>query len=117
MDRSRTRTNDEWLEDLRAPSAQGLNDLRELIVRGLSRSLASRADAKSSIEDFAQESVVRVLEHLGEFRGESRFTSWALAIALRVAFSELRRRRWRDVALEDAPPPQLSAAEETHPER
>lgn len=118
MDSPRPRSNDQWLEALREPSAQGLSELREVIVRGLTRSLSGRTDARSSIEDFAQESVVRILEHLDEFRGESRFTSWALAIALRVAFSELRRRRWRDVSLEDAPPPQLTAAEESaHPER
>ena len=118
MQTSQPRTNDEWLAALREPSTQGLSDLRTLIVRGLTRSLGSRTDARGSIEDFAQESVVRILGHLDDFRGESRFTSWALAIAMRVAFSELRRRRWRDVSLEDAPPPQLSAAAEAaHPEQ
>jgi RNA polymerase sigma-70 factor (ECF subfamily) len=35
------------------------------------------------------------------FRGESRFTTWAQKIAIHVAFTELRRRRWKDVSLQD----------------
>jgi RNA polymerase sigma-70 factor (ECF subfamily) len=55
----------------------------------------------------AQEGVLKVLGGLATFRGESRFTTWAVAVAVRVAFTELRRARWRDVSLdrlvEDAP--------------
>src|SRR5262249_6516429 len=44
---------------------------------------------------------------LATFRGDSRFTTWAITVAVRVAFTELRRARWRDVSLdrlvEDAP--------------
>ena len=32
---------------------------------------------------------------------QRRITTWAHKIAIRVAFSELRRRRWKDVALQD----------------
>jgi RNA polymerase sigma-70 factor (ECF subfamily) len=35
------------------------------------------------------------------FRSESRFTTWALTIAVRVAFTELRRRRWKDVSRDE----------------
>jgi hypothetical protein len=35
------------------------------------------------------------------FRGESRFTTWAQKIAMNVALTELKRRRWRDVSLQD----------------
>jgi RNA polymerase sigma-70 factor (ECF subfamily) len=34
-------------------------------------------------------------------RGESRFTTWAQKIAVRVAFSELRRLHWKDISLQD----------------
>ncbi len=52
-------------------------------------------------EDFAQDALIRVLNNLDSFRGESRFTTWAQKIAVRVAYTELRRRRWRDVSLQE----------------
>ena len=42
-----------------------------------------------------------MLDNLPSFRGEARFTTWAQKVAARVALSELRRRRWRDVSLQD----------------
>jgi RNA polymerase sigma-70 factor (ECF subfamily) len=54
----------------------------------------------ADIEDFAQDALVKILASLDGFRGESRFTTWARKIAVRVAFTELRRRRWKDVSLQ-----------------
>jgi RNA polymerase sigma-70 factor (ECF subfamily) len=88
-------------------------ELRAFLVRGLRQALASRApQALASVEDFVQEALVRILGNLGGFRGEGRFTSWALAVGVRVAFNELRRQRWGDVPLEslqpsDGPAPEL----------
>src|SRR5439155_21003244 len=44
--------------------------------------------------------LLRVRERLGGFRGESRFTTWALSIAMRIAFDDLRHKRWRDVSFD-----------------
>ena len=33
--------------------------------------------------------------------GKARFTTWAQKVCVRVALTELRRRRWRDVSLDD----------------
>ena len=41
-----------------------------------------------------------MLDRLDQFQGRSRFTTWAQAIALNVAFTELRRKRWQDVSLD-----------------
>ena len=62
--------------------------------------MGGRADA-DSVEDFAQEAALRVLSQLQQFRGDSRFTTWAMAIAVRVAFDEMRRKRWRNVSLDE----------------
>ena len=60
-----------------------------------------RAGADGSlIEDLAQEATLRVLDRLDGYRGESRFTTWAVTIAVRVALTELRRPRWREVSLD-----------------
>lgn len=98
------RTNAEWLADLRAPGPardQAIADLRATLLRGLRYALSSRATVRDAdLEDFVQEALLRVLNDLDSFRGEARLTTWAQKIAVRVAFSELRRRRWRDVSLE-----------------
>jgi len=80
-----------------------LADLREILVRGLRASLVGRvkADLDALIEDFAQDALLRVLDNLESFRGDAKFTTWAQKIAINVAFSELRRRRWKNISLQD----------------
>ncbi|MBI3160238.1 MAG: sigma-70 family RNA polymerase sigma factor [Chloroflexi bacterium] len=98
------RTNAEWLEALRPPpSESALADLREHLMRGLRATLATRIDQDldAAVDDFAQEALMKILDGLESFRGESRFTTWAQKIAVHVAFTELRRRRWKDVSLQD----------------
>ena len=101
------RTNQEWLDDLQGPNqAQAIADLREILARGLKYSLASRikTDLDDIVEDFTQDALLRILEKLDTFRGESRFITWAQKVAVRVAFTELRRQRWKDVSLQDLLP-------------
>jgi RNA polymerase sigma-70 factor (ECF subfamily) len=101
------RTNEEWLRDLQGPDKNlAIADLRETLVRGLTYALSSRIETNLSelVEDFAQDALLRILDNLDTFRGESRFTTWAQKIAVRVAFSELRRQRWKDIALQDLHP-------------
>jgi RNA polymerase sigma-70 factor (ECF subfamily) len=99
------RSNEEWIVALSQPGPQrdaALEDLRRLLVRGLGYALASRSNLRESdLEDFAQDALLKILAALDSFRGESRFTTWAHKIAVRVAFTELRRRRWRDVSLDE----------------
>jgi RNA polymerase sigma-70 factor (ECF subfamily) len=97
------RSNDEWLRALAADGLDGDSarmELRNLFVRALGRVLASRGVGQDMCEDFAQDALVRVRERLSSFRGDSQFTTWALAIATRVAFDELRHKRWKDVSFE-----------------
>ena len=106
----RERTSEEWLAALRgAPDDQALIDLRARLIRGLRFALADRlgADPEAVLEDFAQEALLKILRSLDSFRGESQFTTWAQKIAVRVALTELRRRRWQDVSLEDLQPPKM----------
>jgi RNA polymerase sigma-70 factor (ECF subfamily) len=97
------RTNQEWLAALRGPGRdKALADLRAFLVRGLGYALAGRPGVDdSTLEDFAQEALLKILAGLDSFRGESRFTTWAQKIAVRVALTELRRHRWRDVSLDE----------------
>ena len=101
------RTNEQWLAALRAQRGPerdaALADLRVVLVRGLKGALDGRSGGVSgaAVEDFAQEALVKILHNLDSFRGESRFTTWARKIAVRVAFTELRRKKWQDVSLQE----------------
>jgi len=97
------RTNQEWLAALRGLERdEALADLRAFLVRGLRYALASWSVVDEAIlEDFAQDALLKILDGLDSFRGESRFTTWAQKIAVRVALTELRRHRWRDVSLDE----------------
>ncbi len=97
------RSNAAWLKALNGePEQEALEDLRAYLLRGLRFALGQRYRVtESDLEDFVQEAMVRILDNLDSFRGESRFTTWAQKIAVRVAFSELRRKRWQDMSLQD----------------
>jgi RNA polymerase sigma-70 factor, ECF subfamily len=101
----RPRDNDAWVRELGDAGPAGVEAqraLRVILVRGLHRALASRGVGADACEDFAQDALVRVRDHLSSFRGDSRFTTWAMAIATRIAFDELRHKRWQDVSYEAA---------------
>jgi RNA polymerase sigma-70 factor (ECF subfamily) len=71
--------------------------LRAYVRRGLRRAIAGVDDA--DIEDFTQEALVRILRGRDRFEGRSRFATWAMAVALRVAFTALRTRRRREATV------------------
>jgi RNA polymerase sigma-70 factor, ECF subfamily len=100
------RSNDAWLEALTGSQRDtALDDLRDRLLRGLRYALKQRYHVtESDLEDFVQEALVKVLDNLDTFRGESRFITWAQKIAIRVAFSELRRKRWENIPLQDLVP-------------
>ena len=97
----RERTNEQWLADLRGPNSnEALADLYDLLVRGLRAAFGGYGGgAEADVGDFAQEALIKISDNLDSFRGESRFTTWAQKIAMNVALTELKRRRWRDVSL------------------
>ena len=104
------RANEEWLAALRGPERDSaLTDLRAYLVRGLRYALAGRSGVdEATLEDFVQDALLKILNALDSFRGESRFTTWAQKIAVNVAFTEMRRRRWQDISLDN-----LGASEDT----
>ena len=97
------RSNEKWLSDLRGPGQDlAIEDLGALLMRGLRFALGDRHGlTEEDLEDFVQEAQLKILAGLDSFRGMSRFTTWAQKIAVHLALTELRRRRWRDVSLED----------------
>ena len=99
----RERTNEQWLAELRGPNPdEAFADLYDLLVRGLRAAFGGYGGGiEANFGDFAQEALIRITGNLDSFRGESHFTTWAQKIAMNVALTELKRRRWRDVSLQD----------------
>ena len=105
-----TRSNSEWLTTLREGGRrqeEAIKELRQSLRRAISSFLARRSGAgapgqEDLAEECAQESALLILSKLDQFRGESQFTTWAYAIAIRVALGELRRRRWQTTAVDEA---------------
>lgn len=78
--------------ELVAPAAEPIFRLALRMVR-------NRDDA----EDVLQETMLQALDHIAEFRGGSRLTTWLHRIAVNRALTKLRRRR-NDVFSIDDPP-------------
>jgi RNA polymerase sigma-70 factor (ECF subfamily) len=117
-----TRTNEEWLSELRgSPESQAaaVRDLRTRLKRSILYYLSQeRSDMRNRsiqeldrmADDLAQDATLRVMDNLDSFRGESQFTTWANRIAVRLAISDLRRARYKDFSFD-----QLTADGETLP--
>lgn len=104
-----------WLGRLRAAGTErdgALAELHELLLRAsrveIGRRRASLPHVRhGDLDDLAQQSaddaLVAVLAKLDDFRGESRFTTWAYKFALLEASVKVRRRAWqgREIPLEE----------------
>jgi len=109
--RQRPRANEQWLADLRDKDAraEALAELREYLLRAVflyldrhreDLSHLDRQEIEQLAEDFAQEALLRILDNLDTFRGESKFTTWAYRFVINVAAGELRLHRWRTLSLD-----------------
>ena len=102
------RTNEEWLAALGSAGANrdsALVDLRVILNNGLRRGLLGRVDTSAPefetlSEDFVQDALLKILDKLNTFAGRSKFTTWAHKIAVHIALTELRRKRWQDSSLD-----------------
>lgn len=96
--------SDGWVQNLKSTGEsqeQALTLLRRFLVSSLHSTLDGRASADEAfIEDVVQIALVRIWEKLDSFSGRSKFTTWALSITIRVAYSELRRKHWQDQSLD-----------------
>lgn len=106
-ERGLDRESQDWLDrlDPRNPEREaGIAALHALLLRAarfeVNRRRASFPNSRGDDrEDLAQQSaddaLMAVLAKLGDFRGASRFTTWAYKFALLEAASKTRRRAWQ----------------------
>lgn len=108
MEKSVERTNEQWITDLSTTGPlreQALADLGETIRRGLPYSLSKYLSPQDPnfdalADEVVQDTLLRVLDNLKSFEGRSKFTTWVHKIGVRIALTELRRKRWQDVSLD-----------------
>jgi RNA polymerase sigma-70 factor, ECF subfamily len=110
---AKTRTNEEWLQDLLSTGSRqetAIVDLRELLLRAalyfFSRNLgdfqdSSREEILQRAEDCAQDALLAVMDHLTDFRGDSKFTTWVYKFAINKALVAARHERWKKVSLDE----------------
>src|SRR6266496_5047102 len=108
-----TRTNQEWLHDLNASGSlqeAAIAELRVLLLRAalyfFSRNLGDfkgmdHNEVIQRAEDCAQDALITVTNHLSDFRGDSKFTTWAYKFAINIAMMTARRECWKDVSLDE----------------
>jgi RNA polymerase sigma-70 factor (ECF subfamily) len=103
-----------WLGELRAEGGRGEDArrrLHELLLRAARFEIGRRRGALPHLRggDFddlahqaADDALMAILSKLDDYRGESRFTTWAYKFALLEAAVKLRRRSWqgREIPLE-----------------
>lgn len=109
------RTNSDWICDLAGegrPQAEALEALRDLLLRASLYTLVSHLDDLRELEDrerlalaedCAQEAILAVLARLEDFRGESKFTTWAYKFGVNIALTRARQERWKRVSMDALP--------------
>jgi RNA polymerase sigma-70 factor (ECF subfamily) len=103
----------EWLRSLRAEGAtrnEAIERLHALLLRAAGVEAARRRrhmpHVRDELEEIAYEAagdaLISVLARLDDFRGESRFTTWAYKFAVLETAVKLRKRAWqgRELPLE-----------------
>lgn len=103
------RSNEEWLSDLGSEGSRretALEDLGGVVLAALPHALSkwlSPQDPRFEpfAQEVAQETVMRVVDRLETFEGRSLFTTWVYTVAVRVALTELRKAKWREVSLDE----------------
>jgi RNA polymerase sigma-70 factor, ECF subfamily len=107
------RTSETWIKALRSEGAsreEAIADLYALLLRAARFELRRRRTALTHVRgeelddiatQAADDALMAVLSKLDQYRGASRFTTWAYKFALLEAGVRLRRRAWqgREVVL------------------
>lgn len=117
----------DWVAVLSTPGPRrevAIAELHGLLLRAARFEVSRRSAAFPQVsandhDDLAQQSaddaMMSILRRLGEFRGQSRFTTWAYKFAVVEAGAKVRRQAWRgrEVPLEAAGWPLIADTQPT----
>jgi len=100
----RAETNDD-LELVQASKNGDVAAFEQLVKRydrRLFRVALSVTHNREDSQDAVQEAFLKAYQHLGDFRGDSQFSTWLIRITLNQSLMKLRKlRRTREVALDE----------------
>ena len=108
-------TNEEWVKALSQPvDERAVALLRRKLIQGLKPALHKYVDRELDqfVEDVAQDALLKILDNIDSFRGESKLLTWAMKIAVREGLTELRLKRYDDSSLEEFKHPGGSGRDE-----
>lgn len=94
---------EDWVERLKSTGVardEAIVELRGILLRGLKATVRNRYDNKVQAEDVVQNALIKILEKIDSFEGRSKFTTWAMTIAVRLAITEMRRKHFHDVSMD-----------------
>jgi RNA polymerase sigma-70 factor, ECF subfamily len=102
--------SEQWIRALSGTGAQreaGLARLHEMLLRVARAEMRRRASqlqiAGSDLDDLAYQAaadaLLAIVAKMGEFRGESRFTTWAYKFAVFEVSAKIGRHFWRNPAV------------------
>ena len=98
---------DDWVERLNSTGEsrdEAIVELRRILLRGLTATVRNRYGNKIQAEDVVQDALIKILDKIDSFEGRSKFTTWAMTIAVRIAISEMRRKHFQDVSMDSLLP-------------
>ncbi|HEX5385317.1 MAG TPA: sigma-70 family RNA polymerase sigma factor [Gemmatimonadales bacterium] len=97
------RTDQEIVALARAGHESGYRELIRRYERPLFSLLYRMVRDRELAEDLAQETFIKVLNAIGSYRPEFKFSSWIFKIANNAAIDHLRRRELDTLSLEGSP--------------
>jgi RNA polymerase sigma-70 factor, ECF subfamily len=104
-------TDDTWVAALRGPDRDAaVAELHALLLRAARFELHRRGVADDDLAmEAADDALMAILGKLDDFRGESKFTTWAYKFALYEAAARIRKLAWqgRELPLEPEDWPQV----------
>lgn len=104
-----------WVDRLRCPGGErdaAAAELHELLLRAARFEISRRRAAFSRLDgadlddlawQSADDALMSIIRRIGDFRGDSRFTTWACKFAIVEAGAKVRRHAWRDREIPVAP--------------
>jgi RNA polymerase sigma-70 factor (ECF subfamily) len=99
--------SEETLEELAAKAADGCAASFDKIILALQNRLFNyifqMVHSAEDAEDLAQDTFVKIFNHLKRFDGRARFTTWAYSIARNTALNHLRARKFHEPLEEHEP--------------
>jgi len=86
----------ELVERLKQGEPRAIDEVVRRYQNPLYSFILRMVENRATADDIFQETWVRVIRHIGSFRGDARFSTWLFQIALNQCRNELRKRSRRN---------------------